>query len=186
MKLIVGITGASGAPYVKRFLEVVSLHALIEVVASPTGVQVFSEETGEDLKVFLDSLNIPLHDNSSYYNELASGSNEFDAMLVFPCTMGTLSRISCGISDTLLTRVADVALKERRKLILLTREAPLSIIHLENQLRISKMGGIIFPLSPAFYHKPEEIGDMIDFVVERVCDQLNLHPGLINGWKPGR
>lgn len=113
---------------------------------------------------------------------LASGSNPPDAYVICPCTMGTLAKIAAGLADDLIARAADVALKEGRKLILVPRETPLSAIHLENMLRVARAGGIILPPDPGFYHHPQSVQDLVDFVVARILDQLGVEHQLMRRW----
>jgi 4-hydroxy-3-polyprenylbenzoate decarboxylase len=117
-----------------------------------------------------------------WFAPLASGSNPPDAYVICPCTMGTLAKVAAGMADDLITRAADVALKEGRKLILVPRETPFSIIHLENMLRLAKAGAIILPPNPGFYHHPTDINGVIDFVVARILDQLGVEHSLMARW----
>jgi 4-hydroxy-3-polyprenylbenzoate decarboxylase len=117
-----------------------------------------------------------------WYAPMASGSNPGDAMAVCPCTMGTLGKIAGGISDDLIARAADVMLKEKRKLILVPREMPFSAIHLENMLKLSHAGAIIMPPNPGFYHHPQSVRDIVDFVVARILDHLEVEQGLVKRW----
>jgi 4-hydroxy-3-polyprenylbenzoate decarboxylase len=113
---------------------------------------------------------------------LASGSNPPDVYVICPCTMGTLAKVAAGNADDLITRAADVVLKERRKLILVPRETPLSAIHLENMLRVTHAGGVILPPNPGFYHRPGKVEDLVDFVVARILDQLGVPHALMTRW----
>jgi len=181
-KIIVGVTGASGACYAKRLVEVLSTQVEMHLVHSRTAPLVFHEELGVNLSGWLKEQKVRVHGISDFLSPLASGSNQFDAYVLIPCSMKTLSQVAHGVGETLLTRVADIALKERRKMIMVAREAPYSTVHLENMLRISQMGGIIFPASPGFYHRPETVGDLVDFVVSRVIQLLDLPQELIKPW----
>jgi len=169
LKLIVGVTGASGAIYAKMLFEKLVRHseqlANCSVVFSENGKKVWEYELGND-----DYRNIPFktYESNDFYAPFASGSAAYHAMIVCPCTMGTLGRIASGVSNDLLTRAADVILKERGKLILVTREMPFSLIHINNMKTITEAGGIICPASPAFYHKPLSIEDAISTVIDRV------------------
>ena len=162
-KIVVGITGASGSIYAKRLIEVlVDKGILVYVVATEKGKQVFNYELSLNLDKWIDELsntysNIKLEDNNNLFSGVASGSNKYDAVIILPCSMGTLAEISHGLSKNLLCRCADVALKEGRKLIIVPRETPLNTIHLENMCRLSKMGVGIIPAMPAFYHHPNSI-----------------------------
>ena len=117
-----------------------------------------------------------------WFAPLASGSNPADAMVICPCSMGTLARIAAGLADTLIERAADVMLKESRKLVLVPRETPLSAIHLENMLRAQRAGAVILPANPGFYHRPQSVSEVVDFVVARVLDQLGFDHDLMQRW----
>jgi 4-hydroxy-3-polyprenylbenzoate decarboxylase len=123
-----------------------------------------------------------VYGREEWFSPLASGSGAPDAMVVCPCTMGTLAAIAGGLSDKLIERAADVVLKEGRKLILVPRETPFSIIHLENMLRLARAGAVILPANPGFYHKPQTIEDVVDFIVARILDQLSVAHDLIPRW----
>jgi len=173
-KIIIAVTGASGSIYAKRMLDTLqNLNFIKEDV-----VVVFSKTATE---VWKYELNIP-HNNYpfTYYNpdnffaSIASGSSQFDTMIVMPCSMGTLARIANGLADDLIARAAEVTLKQRRKLILVTRETPLSLISIQNMEKVTLAGGIICPANPSFYRKPNTIDDLIDSVVERVLDLAGI------------
>ena len=157
-KIVVGITGASGSIYAKRLIEeLASKGYLVHVIATDKGKQVFKYELSLDLKQWIQELNQPtvkLEDNHNLFAGVASGSHGFDAVIVMPCSMGTLAEISHGLSRNLLCRAADVALKEGRKLIIVPRETPFNTIHLENMCHLSKVGATIIPAMPGFYHHP--------------------------------
>lgn len=167
-KVVVGITGASGAIYGKLLLDRLgSLEDQVSecgVIFSANSIQVWNYELGP-----FDPLEIPfrIYDPSDLFAPMASGSAGYDAMIIVPCSMGTLSRIASGVSADLMTRAADVMLKERRTLILVTREAPLNLIHIRNMQLLTEAGAIICPASPAFYSKPETIQEMALTVVDR-------------------
>jgi 4-hydroxy-3-polyprenylbenzoate decarboxylase len=175
---IVGITGASGAPYAWRLLEKMNQSGFeVYVVATKPGMEVFKHEMGFCLNEGLEKLKIGtfhLEDVDSFFSPVASGSRRFAGMIVCPCSMGTLGRISAGTSDNLLIRAADVCLKERFPLLLLTRETPLHAIHLDNMVRVTHASGVIMPISPSFYHHPTSIEDLIDQMMGRIYDHLNL------------
>ncbi len=174
--ILVAITGASGAIYAKQLLE--KLNALkekenleISVIYSKTGKEVAIHEIGYD---FVKELYLKTYEDNNFYAPFASGSSPADILVIAPCSMGTLGRIANGFSDSLITRAADVVLKERKKLILLTRETPLNLIHIKNMELISLSGGIIFPASPSFYNKPTNIEDLVNTVVFRILDLMQI------------
>lgn len=170
-KVIVAITGASGAIYAKVLLE--SFLAIreqweeIAVLMSKNARQVWEEEL---LNKDYQDIPFRVYDKFDFNAPFASGSAKFDTMIVIPCSMGTMGRIAHGISDDLLTRAADVILKERRKLILVTRETPLNMIHIRNMLTITECGGIICPASPSFYSRPGNFEALATTVTDRVLD----------------
>lgn len=197
MKTItLALTGASGMPYGVRLLECL-LHSgqRVQLVYSQAAQivakqemdfvlpnrpqdaqQMFIERFGE----FDGKLNV--FGIQDWYAPMASGSNPGDAMVICPCTMGTLGKIAGGISDDLICRAADVMLKEKRALILVPRETPFSPIHLENMLRLSQAGAMIMPPNPGFYHHPQSVQDLVDFVVARVLDHLGIAQKLLPPW----
>ena len=186
-KIVVGITGASGSIYAKRLIEELAKHDfIVHVIATDKGKQVFKYELSLDLKLWISELNYPnvkLEDNQNLFAGVASGSHGFDAVIVMPCSMGTLAEISHGLSRNLLCRAADVALKEGRKLIIVPRETPFNTIHLENMCRLSKVGATIIPAMPGFYHHPQTLEDLVDFVVGKVLSYLNIEHQLFNKWE---
>lgn len=181
MKLVLAITGASGAIYSKLFLDFIRSKRDVElhVVASTNGIRIFQEETGMDLREFWQ----PIYNTKDFDVPFVSGSTKMDAMIILPCSMGTLGRVASGISDDNISRGADVFLKERRKLILVPRETPLSSIHLENMLKLSQAGAIILPAMPSFYSDPKTIEDLSQTIVSRILDQLCVDNSLMNRWK---
>jgi 4-hydroxy-3-polyprenylbenzoate decarboxylase len=180
-KIVVGITGASGAPYARRLLEVLRERDDVElgVCASQTAPDVWALECGGDLR---EAVGAPLWGIRDYRAPFASGSAGWSAMVVVPCSMGTAGRIAHGISDTLLTRAADVMLKERRTLIVVPRETPLGLVHLENLVQLARLGALVLPAMPSFYAKPVTLEDAIDTVVGRILDQLGLPHSLLVRW----
>lgn len=193
--VLVAICGASGTRYGLRLVEQLALSgAAVSVVISESGRLVCREETGLDLSgdpvkaqgelcaylALAEEITLVPPDDLSA--AAASGSAPPDAMVVAPCSMGTLARIASGISGNLIERAADVMLKERRPLLLVPRETPLSEIHLENMLRVTRCGALLIPAMPAFYHHPRTIEDMVDFVVGRVLDQLGIEHSLYRRW----
>jgi len=184
VKVVVAITGASGVIYAKRLLELL-LQEKVEVflTISKNANLIIEDELNLkiDLKKFRpeDMLGEKGKKITYYHYEdmsvnLISGSNYFDAFVIIPCSMGTLGRLASGLSDNLILRIADVALKERRKLILVPRETPLNYIHLRNMIELLKAGAVILPACPAFYHYPKTLNDLVDFLVLRVLDHLGI------------
>ncbi|MEN6371274.1 MAG: UbiX family flavin prenyltransferase [Armatimonadota bacterium] len=184
-RLFVAITGASGAIYAKRLLETLTGHYdRVYVTASEHSLSILKDELGIiELDDLLPNGNFTLLDPNEIGAPPASGSHSCDGMVIVPCSMGAVGRIAAGISNDLITRAADVCLKERRKLILVTRETPLSLIHLENMATLTRAGATIMPASPAFYHNPEKVDDLVDFVVDRILQHLELETRLVNGWQ---
>jgi len=183
MRLFVGITGASGAIYGITLLKVLQEYDLeIMLTATQSGIEVCSYETGIDIKNFAETNSISYYDIDNLFAPPSSGSFKLDAVIILPCSMGTLGRIAHGISSNLLERACDVALKERRKLIISPRETPLNNIHIENMLKLSQAGGIIAPPSIPFYHKPKQIEDIINFQVGKILDLLDLSHTLFWRW----
>ena len=192
-RLIVAVTGASGALYAVRFLRQAARHFdEIYVMLSDNAPAVFATETGGRLArpyAAQDYLgtdaaydNIRFLDTKDYFTPPASGSFVHDGMVVIPCSMGTLGRIAHGISNDLTTRAADVCLKERRKLILVARDTPLNLIHLRNMVAVTEAGAIVLPAVPAFYHQPKTVEDLVDTVVARVLQTLGLPQDLQPQW----
>jgi 4-hydroxy-3-polyprenylbenzoate decarboxylase len=189
--IVFGITGASGAPYAVRLLEQLLIaEKKISLIISSYGMRLLATETdiasAEDLRERVggkpwDKL-ITLFTNDDRGAAPASGSAKSAGMVVCPCSMGTLSAISVGASRSLIERAADVTLKERRKLVLMPRETPLSAIHLGNMLRLARAGAVILPASPGFYNRPKKIEDAVDFVVARILDQLEVEHSLGKRW----
>lgn len=180
MNLVLAITGASGAIYPKIFIDEIKRHKNINlsVVASDHALRIFKEELNLDLNNHADSL----YSRKNFDVPFVSGSAKVDAMVILPCSMGTLGRIAHGISDDSITRAADVFLKERRKLIICPRETPLSAIHLENMLKLNNAGAIIMPAMPSFYHQPKTLEDAAGTVVGRVFDHIGLEHDLNTRW----
>lgn len=168
-KIIIAITGASGSGYGKDIIDKLQLikNEIAEagVIFSSKGEQVWNFEIG---KLFIEKKPFKLYKHNDFFAPFASGSAGYDTMIICPCSMGTLGRIANGISDDLITRAADVMLKERKKLILVPREAPFNLIHINNMKLVTEAGAIIFPASPSFYCKPENIDELISTVTGRV------------------
>lgn len=192
-RLVVAITGASGAPYALRFLEEAArYYNEIYVALSDQALQVIGLETGRIVNPRNLSAETLLGrpcpalrfvDKKDYFSPPASGSFRHDGMVIVPCSMGTAGRIANGISDDLITRAADVCLKERRKLILVPRETPWNLVHLRNMTQLAEAGAIILPAAPGFYHKPQTISDLVDHVVGRILQQLGIEQTLVPQWQ---
>ena len=192
LPIVLAMTGASGAPYAVRLLQVLARAGrTIHLTISTSGAQVIGEELGIqvalnrfDPAVFgdLGSGRLVYHHQSDFNAGIASGSFRTGGMVVAPCSMSTLASIAHGITSNLATRAADVHLKERRKLIVVPRETPLSLVHLENMTTLTRAGGIVLPAMPGWYHHPRTLDDLIDFVVVRICDQLGVEVDLIKRW----
>lgn len=176
LKIVTAITGASGSIYAKLFLEkALTLSDIdkdfLSFVISDSGKEVADYELGNG---WTTNLNIKEYSNKSFFAPFASGSSEYDALVVIPCSMGTLGRIASGTSEDLISRAADVMLKERKKLILVIREMPYNLIHIKNMEIISLAGGIILPANPSFYSHPQSINELVMTVVDRVFDNLKI------------
>jgi len=194
--IAVAITGASGAIYGLRLIEeLLAAGCRVSLLISSAGFIVLKEECGLEWTGDEASLNATLQghfkaapDSLTYYGEnnfyspLASGSSATDAMVVAPCSMGSLGRIAAGLSGNLLERAADVMLKEGRPLLLMPRETPLSAIHLENMLKLARLGVAIIPPMPGFYGHPQTVADMVNFVVSRVLERLGVENMLAKRW----
>jgi 4-hydroxy-3-polyprenylbenzoate decarboxylase len=174
---VVGVTGASGICYARRLLEVLCKDANVHLIVSEVAQEIARHE-----RVDLSGFEATYHDVSAISAEIASGSHRHDGMVIIPCSAKTLSAIASGYADNLITRTADVCLKERRQCILVTREMPLSQIHLKNMLAAHEAGATIMPASPGFYHHPEKIDDLVDMVVARVLDHLGVTHTLSERW----
>lgn len=196
MKLVVAISGASGSPYAKRLLGWFRAHAAlaadaartdgpthqVDVVLSRTAEQVFRHECGDGPA----DQGFRVYAGRDYAAPFASGSAHYEAMVVIPASMSVIARIAHGISDDLLTRAADVMLKERRRLIVVPRETPYSAIHLQNMLDITRAGAVVIAASPSFYGRPTTIEQAIDSVLARVLDHLGLDNELTRRWGNGQ
>jgi 4-hydroxy-3-polyprenylbenzoate decarboxylase len=198
--LTLALTGASGMPYAMRLLECLLTGGhRVQLVYSQAAQMVVKQELdftlpsrprdaetalAERIGSFTGELRVYGHND--WYAPMASGSNPGDAMVVCPCTMGTLGKIAGGIGDDLIARAADVMLKEKRPLILVPRETPFSAIHLENMLRLAHAGAVILPPNAGFYHHPQSVGDLVDFVVARILDHLGVAQTLMKPWGEDR
>lgn len=194
--IAVALTGASGMPYALRLIEcLLSANCRLYIMAT----QVAAISAQQDMQITLPSRSQELQNffctqfkttpgqlhvfgREEWFAPVASGSNPPDAMVVCPCTMGTLASIAQGLADKLIGRAADVVIKEGKKLILVPRETPFSAIHLENMLKLAHLGVVILPANPGFYHRPQTVQEIVDFVVARILDQLNIPHQLIQRW----
>ena len=182
MRLIVAITGASGVVYGKRLLEVLRGKKVeTYLIISKAAENVIKHEL-EMTKNELEKLASHVYDVNDLTAPIVSGSFKTDGMIVIPCSMKTLAGIAHGYSENLILRAADVMLKEKRKLVLVPRETPLSVVHLRNMLDLASQGVFVLPAMPAYYHKPQEIGDLIDFVVGKALDLLEIEHELFKRW----
>jgi flavin prenyltransferase len=195
MRVFLGITGASGAPYAARLVETLAAADVeVGICASSAGVEVLATELYDNPRLSRDetltrllerahgSHSVTIYEPNDWKAPYASGSAKVDAYLVCPCSMGTLGTIASGAMDNLIHRAASVALKEERKLVLMPRETPLSTIHLRNMLELRQAGATILFLAPGFYHGAESVDDLVDFIVGRALDQLGLDQALIPRW----
>ena len=195
LPLVVGITGASGAPYAARLVEVLlAAGREIHLAISPSGQAVIEQELGRrvDLDTFrLDTLlgkappatgTLHYHHHKNLMAPIASGSFLTAAMVICPCSGSTLGAVAQSIGENLIHRAAEVHLKERRKLVVVPRETPLSLPQLKNMQAIHEAGAVVLPASPGFYHGAESVADLVDFVVARICDQLGVANSLMTRW----
>ncbi|MFO1302019.1 MAG: UbiX family flavin prenyltransferase [Burkholderiaceae bacterium] len=182
-RLIVAITGATGAVYGVRLLELLRATPGIEthLIVTPAGWMNIDQELQRSRNE-VEALASVVHSVRDVGASLASGSFQTDGMVVAPCSMKTLAAVAHGLSDNLVTRAADVVLKERRRLVLLARETPLNLAHLRNMTAVTEMGGIVFPPLPAFYHRPQGIDDLIDHTCARVLDLFGVEHRLAPRW----
>ncbi|MGL5329076.1 MAG: UbiX family flavin prenyltransferase [Peptostreptococcaceae bacterium] len=182
MRIIVGISGGSGAIYALGILKVLKeLNIETHLVVSNMGEYVTNHECGVNIDELKEMVDFH-HENYDLAAPIASGSFKTDGMIIVPCSMKTLASISHGYSDSLLTRAADVCIKDRRKLVLLPRETPLSSIHLENMLKLSNLGVTIMPPTPGFYNHPENLSDIVTSIVGRSLDQLGIEHDILKRW----
>ncbi|MDD5296280.1 MAG: UbiX family flavin prenyltransferase [Rhodocyclaceae bacterium] len=192
----VALTGASGMAYGLRLIEcLIRAGVQVQVAYSQVAQVVAKQELdislpGRASEVQTDLAErygaapgqLRVYGREEWFSPLASGSSAPDAMVVCPCTMGTLAAIAGGLSDNLIERAADVVLKEGKKLILVPRETPFSVIHLENMLRLARAGAVILPANPGFYHRPQTVAEVVDFIVARILDQLSVPHELMPRW----
>ncbi len=192
----VAITGASGSPYALRLIEcLLKQQVFVSVIVSKAAQLVINTETTLNLpgqtkaqqQFFCDyfgadDTQLKVYSREDWFAPWASGSGKRGALVICPCSTGTLSAIATGASNNLIERAADVAIKEQRKLILVPRETPVSSIHLSNMLTLSQQGVCILPASPGFYYNPQNISELLDFVVARILNQLNIEHNLLQQW----
>jgi 4-hydroxy-3-polyprenylbenzoate decarboxylase len=190
LPIILAITGASGAPYAVRLLEVLATGKIpVWLLVSTHGWRLLAEESGIDDEAGLkdatggDWSSVRTFDDKDRGAKPASGSVKTAGMVVCPCSMGTLAAIAHGTSRSLIERAADVVLKERRKLLLVPREMPLSLVHLRNMALVTEAGAVVLPAAPGFYHRPRQVSDLVDFVVQRILDHLDLEISLTKRWE---
>jgi len=189
LPIILAITGASGAPYAVRLLEVLATHSVPTwLLVSTHGWRLLAQECGlkddRELKKATggDWASVRVFDDSDRGAAPASGSARTAGMVICPCSMGTVAAVAHGTSRSLIERAADVVLKERRKLILVPRETPLSLVHLRNLALAAEAGAVVLPAAPGFYHKPAKVSDLVDFIVQRIVDHLGLEIELTKRW----
>lgn len=181
-RIIVGVSGASGATYAYRLIQVLADSGIeVHFVASKAGLEVLEYECGLTM-VQLTQMVHKIYDVNQIDSAIASGSFPCESMVIVPCSMKTLGSLANGIAGNLLTRAADVTLKEGRKLVLVTRETPVHAIHLENMLKLSHAGARIVPACPGFYHRPQTIEELVDMLVGKICDTLNVDNDLFERW----
>jgi 4-hydroxy-3-polyprenylbenzoate decarboxylase len=190
LPVVLAITGASGAPYAVRLLDVLARHRVpTELIVSSHGWRLLATESSIGDEAALraatgnDWSSVTLYPDNDRGAKPASGSHRTRGMVVCPCSMGTVSAIALGTSRSLVERAADVALKERRKLILVPRETPLSLVHLRNLVAVTEAGAIVIPAAPGFYHRPTSIEQLVDFIVQRIVDQLELDITIAPRWE---
>lgn len=182
MEIVIGISGASGVQYGIRLLKVLAdMKIRTHLVISKSAKQIIQIETDYS-PLEVEELASKVYGEKDFTASIASGSHMFDGMIIAPCSMKTLGSIANGISDSLMTRAADVCLKEGRKLILMTRETPLSRIHLENMLRAQQAGAVILPACPGFYSKPQTIEDLVNIMAGRALDHIGVDNDLYKRW----
>ena len=186
-RIMVAISGASGSIYAKRFLSAISdSFDCIYLTASENALAIAEQEMGvAKLEKFIpegQENRFKIVEPGDMFAPPASGSHDYDGLVVIPCSMGVVGRIASGISTDLATRAADVCLKERRKLVLVVRETPLSVIHLRNLTALAEAGATILPAAPAFYGNQQSVEELVDFVVDRVCRAIGVDVRLIKGW----
>jgi 4-hydroxy-3-polyprenylbenzoate decarboxylase len=186
--VVVALTGASGAPYGLRLLQVLATHRVpVWLIPSSHGMRLLRDECGIDSMASLqaatgDWSSITVFPDEDRGALPASGSQRTGGMVICPCSMGTVAAIAGGTSRSLVERAADVTLKERRRLILVPRETPLSLVHLRNLVAVTEAGALVIPAAPGFYHRPTQIAELVDFIVQRIVDHLDLDIDIGRRW----
>jgi 4-hydroxy-3-polyprenylbenzoate decarboxylase len=186
--IVVALTGASGAPYGLRLLEVLAQRRVpVWLIPSSHGMRLLRDECGIDSMEALqaatgDWSSVTVFPDDDRGALPASGSQRTGGMVICPCSMGTVAAIAGGTSRSLVERAADVTLKERRRLILVPRETPLSLVHLRNLVAVTEAGAVVIPAAPGFYHRPTRIAELVDFIVQRILDQLELDIDIARRW----
>lgn len=192
--IVLAITGASGAPYAVRLLHLLlAADRWVSLIISPHGFRLLQTEvdigSAAELRTAVGAsawdAHVTVFDDADRGASPASGSAESAGMVICPCSMGTIAAIAAGTSRSLVERAADVTLKERRTLVLVPRETPLSVIHLQNMLRLSRAGALILPAAPGFYHRPTTVAALVDFVVARILDHLEVPQAVVPRWSAG-
>lgn len=190
LPVVMAVTGASGAPYARRLLEVLATnHVPVWLIVSSHGWRLFREECGigdlDALKAATggDWSSVTVYTDDDRGAKPASGSQRTAGMVVCPCSMGTVAAIAGGTSRSLVERAADVTLKERRPLLLVPRETPLSLVHLRNLVAVTEAGAVVMPAAPGFYHKPARVEELVDFMVQRMVDHLGLEITMAKRWE---
>ncbi len=183
-KIVLGITGASGSIYAKRIIQILdknrNLFDELSVVFTDTAINVWSYEI-DDMKI--DDIPFKIYENNNFFVPFASGSSDYNSMIICPCSMGTLGKLANSIADNLITRAADVMLKERRKLVIVPRETPYNLIHINNMKKIVKAGALVCPASPSFYSKPQTFEELIDTVVQKVLNSIDIQVNFFSWMK---
>jgi 4-hydroxy-3-polyprenylbenzoate decarboxylase len=187
--IVLALTGASGTPYGVRLLEVLARHQVpVWLIATTHGFRLLHDECGiDDFEALQaatggDWRSVTVFPDGDRGALPASGSQRTAGMVVCPCSMGTVSAIAAGTSRSLVERAADVTLKERRKLILVPRETPMSLVHLRNLVTVTEAGAVVIPAAPGFYHRPTAVSELVDFIVQRILDQLGLEIEIARRW----
>jgi len=189
MRIIVGITGASGAILAKRFLEILkNLKIKTDVIITDEAKFIIRDEIGDKGIEEIENLSTEIFDINDFSAQIASGSNCYgkdkrDGIVIIPCSMNTVAKLANGISDNLILRVCDVMIKENKKVIIVPRECPLNLNHLRNLTKLKEMNVIIIPPVLTFYHKPKTMNDLIDFIIGKILDNLNIENDIVKRWK---